>query len=100
VGYHTAAYPAFDRDQAFGFEDAQRLPQRRAGHAEPLDEVRLPAERLPVGQLTTDDERPELVSDTLGHLPRRAPAVRTGHLIVLPISGDGVAPTPSEHKLV
>ncbi len=97
MGNHTAAHPALHRDQALGLEDAQRLPQRRAGYAEPLDEVGLPAERLPIGQLAADDERPEFVRDALRHLPHRSPTVRTGHLIALPISGSEAATAPSEH---
>ena len=38
----AAVHPPHDRDQPLGLEDAQRLPQRRPGHAEALDELRLP----------------------------------------------------------
>ena len=52
-------------DEALGLEDAQGLAQRRAGHAEALDEIGFTAERVALGQLAADDERTQLVGDQL-----------------------------------
>lgn len=65
----AALHPANDRDQPFGFEDPQRLPQRRPRDAEALDEVGLVAERVALVQLAQNDEPSQLVGNLLGLLP-------------------------------
>ena len=66
----AAAHAAHDGDEALGLEDPQRLAQRRARHAEPLDEVGLVAERVAFRQLAGDDQRAQLVGDLLRLLAR------------------------------
>ena len=53
----ATAHAAHDGDEALGFEDPQRLAQRRAGHAEAFDEVGLVTQRVAFGQLAGDDQR-------------------------------------------
>ena len=57
-----------EEGESLGLEDPQRLAQRRARHAEALDQVGLTAERLALAELTADDGRPQLVGDLLGLL--------------------------------
>ena len=56
-------HAAHHRDESFGLEDAQRFAERRAGHAEALDEVGLATERGAVGQLAAHDQGAQLVGD-------------------------------------
>ena len=58
-------HAAHDRDQAFRLENAERLAQRRPRHPEPLHQVRLVAERIPLGELPRHDQPAELVGDLL-----------------------------------
>ena len=51
-------------------EDAQRFAERRAGDTEAFDEVRLPAERVTLGQVAVDDQLTDLVGDLFGFLAR------------------------------
>ena len=65
----TAVDAPDDGDQALGLEDAERLPQRRTGHAEPLDELGLVPQQLALHQPALDDEPADLVGDLLWLLP-------------------------------
>ena len=70
VDDHAAEHAAHDGDQPLGLEDAQRFAQRRARHAEALDEVGLPPERVALRQLAAHDQGAQLVGDLLGLLAR------------------------------
>ena len=73
VDDHPAVHAADDGDQTLGFEDAQRLAQRRTRHPESFDEVRLASERLAFRELAADDQRPQLVGDLLRLLAKASP---------------------------
>ncbi len=51
VNDDATEHAAYHRDQAFRLENTERLAQRRPRHPEPLHQVRLVAERIPLGEL-------------------------------------------------
>src|SRR5262249_13589794 len=73
VGDDAAVDPAHDGDEPLGLEDAERLAQRRSGHAEALDEIGLVTQRLAVAELARHDQPAELVCDPLWLLARPGP---------------------------
>ena len=81
VDDHPAVDAADDGDEPFGFEDAQRLAQRRTRDTESFDELRLTADRLAFRELAADDQRPQLVGDLLRLLAKLGPvALARSHL--------------------
>src|ERR1700722_316777 len=50
-------------DDVLGLEDAERLPQGRAGHAVPLDQRALRGKSVTLAQFTGDNLPPELLGD-------------------------------------
>ena len=60
--------------------------ERRAGHTEPLDELRLATDRLALGELAADDQRPQLIGDLLRLLAERRPVALAGSHLNHPAS--------------
>jgi len=54
----TAPVAAPDRDQPFGLQDSQCLPQRDEADIELLDEQFLAGQQIAVGQFAVDDLAP------------------------------------------
>ena len=74
-------HSAHHGDEPFGLQDAERFSQRRSGHTEPLDEIRLVTEGVAFVQFPEDDEAPQLVGDLLGFLPGLRATRATGWLL-------------------
>jgi hypothetical protein len=83
---HAAVHAAHDADQPLGFEDAQRLAQRRPRHAEALDQVGFTSERLALGELPADNERAQFVGDLLRFLAQSSPVALAGSHLNHPAS--------------
>ena len=59
------------RDQALGFEDSQRFPQRYQADPEAIDEDVLTGQQVALDQVAVEDLPAQFLGDDLGGAPGR-----------------------------